>query len=283
MSTKCREPFDGLTQLLASPVCDWKDVKELVTRVRDPAYNVSPAMGLGQRLYRKTWVPPASLDGHPVPQRPAWSVAIELAKAYNSMLVEGGHAVPLTRPDLPMKGLTEGCRVLRPQLLQVEVEIGRYGWAARVPPLGEHVTYPILMQGTAMNRDNGCRAVFTMRMHRFVCFLARGPPPGNDREVCHACSNRACVRPSNLRWDTRTENNRGRTIKRRRRWVPVFVYEDTCPVLSCPVLERGCPRVRRHLPRTIRQHLFRDDVVGPCAGAAALEGLFEPRPCPWPS
>ena len=260
---------------------------------------------------------------HPVPQRPAWSVAIELAKAYNSMLVEGGHAVPLTRPDLPMKGLTEGCRVLRPQLLQVEVEIGRYGWAARVPPLGEHVKYPTLMLGTAMNRDNGRRVVFTMRMHRFVCFLARGPPPGNDREVCHACSNRACVRPSNLRWDTRAENDRGRTIKRRRRWVPVFVYEDTCPVLSCPVLscpvlscpvlscpvlscpvlscpvlscpvlscpvlscpvlERGCPRVRRHLPRTIRQHLFCDDVVGPCAGAAASEGLFEPRPSPWPS
>lgn len=66
------------------------------------------------------------------------------------MLVEGGHTIPLNSPDLPMKGLTEGCRVLMPQLLPAEAELGDFaGWAARVPPLGDHMRYPELMLGTA--------------------------------------------------------------------------------------------------------------------------------------
>ena len=237
-------------------------------------------MGLGQRSYREAWVPPAFLGGHLVPRRPAGFVAIRLAKAYNDMLVEGGHAVPLTHPDLPMKGLTEGCGVLRPQLLPVEVEIGGYGWAAQVPPLEEHVKYPTLMLGTALNRDNSRRALFTMRMHRFVCFLARGPPPERDQEVYHACSNRACVRPLlRARGHTRREQT-GQDIQEK---MLVGVCSRIRRHLPCLALQRGCPRVRRHLPRTIRQHLFRDNVVGPCAGAAALGGLCEPRPPPWPS
>ena len=118
------------------------DVTEFVTGVRDPAYIVSLAKGLGQRLYTEAMLPPALLAGHLIPRRPAWFVATELTKAYNGMLVEGGHTIWLNSPDLPMKGLTEGCRVLRPQLLPDEVDIGDFGWAAQVPPLGEHVQLP---------------------------------------------------------------------------------------------------------------------------------------------
>ncbi len=88
-------------------------------------------------------------------------VALELAKAYNGMLVEGGHTVDLASPDLPMKLLTE-CTVLRPALLPVD-EAQDQSWAAQVPQ-GGTVKYPdVLLGGARMPRrelgrwcDCGC-------------------------------------------------------------------------------------------------------------------------------
>ena len=94
------EPFVGLTDLLASQSCDWRDVLDFVTLVRDLCQNVTARKGLGERLIAKAIFVCA-------PGRAARFVALELAKAYNGMLAEGGHTVDLASPDLPMKLLTE--------------------------------------------------------------------------------------------------------------------------------------------------------------------------------
>jgi len=201
------EPFVGLTELLASQPCDWKDVLDFVGLVRDLGQSMTPRKGLGERLRGKAIALGA-------PGRAARLVALELAKAYNGMLVEGGHTVDLASPELPMKLLTE-CTVLRPTLLPVD-EAQDQSWAAQVPQ-GGTVKYPAVLLGGARNAQSGARTVVLLRMHRFVCWLARGPPAEADHEVCHACSNTACVRPSHLRWGTHQQNMREKTHRRRRR------------------------------------------------------------------
>jgi len=201
------EPFVGLIDLLATESCDWRDVLDFVTLVRDLGQSMIARKGLGERLKGK------ALGGH-APGRAARYVALELARAYNGMLVEGGHTVALASPQLPMKLLTE-CTVLRPTLLPVD-GAEDYSWAAQVPQEGS-VTYPDVLLGDAKDAQTGARTVVRLRMHRFVCWLARGPPAEADHEVCHACSNTACVRPSHLRWGTHKQNMREKTHRRRRR------------------------------------------------------------------
>ena len=201
------EPFVGLTDLLASQSCDWRDVLDFVTLVRDLRQSIIARKGLGERLIAKAIVVGA-------PGRAARLVALELAKAYNGMLVEGGYTANLASPDLPMKLLTE-CTVLRPALLPVD-EAQEQSWAAQVPQ-GGTVKYPDVLLGDAKDAQTGARTVVRLRMHRFVCWLARGPPAEADHEVCHACSNTACVRPSHLRWGTHRQNMREKTHRGRRR------------------------------------------------------------------
>ena len=150
---------------------------------------MTPRKGLGERLRGKAIVVGA-------PGRAARLVALELAKAYNGMLVEGGHTMDLASPNLPMKLLTE-CTALRPALLPVD-EMQDQSWAAQVPQ-GGIVVYPDVLLGGTRHAQTGARTVAQLRMHRFVCWLARGPLAKADHEVCHACSNTACVRPSHLR------------------------------------------------------------------------------------
>ena len=156
----CMEPFVGLAQLLAFRECTWKDIVEYVNLVRDTAHPVRPTKGLGERLRTN-----ANTFGAG-PQRCAWLVAGELARAYNGMLVEGGHDIALSSPDLPMKHLTSpGCTVLRLELLPAEVEMD-LGWSAQVPQRGA-VKYPAVMLGNV--RRGTVKAPVYLRMHRFVC------------------------------------------------------------------------------------------------------------------
>ena len=181
---------------------------EYVNLVRDTAHPVRPTMGLGERLGTK-----ANTFGAG-PQRCAWLVACELARAYNGMLVRGGHSVALDSPDLLMKHRPgTGCTMLQPELLPAEVA-GDLGWSAQVPQRGG-VRYPAVMLGNG--RRGTARRVVYLRMHRFVCWLARGPATAADHEVCHACSNSRCVRPSHLSWGSRIQNVRERAGRKRRR------------------------------------------------------------------
>ena len=202
----CMEPFVGLTQLLADRRCTWKDIADYVTLVRASMHTVRPSSGLGQRLRQ------AALGGNALPSC-AWLVALELTRAYKGMLAEGGHTVPLSSPDLPMKHLT-GCTELQPGLLPPDEEVEGLGWSAQVPR-GDSVKYPAVMLGR-VHRDRGTAPVY-LRMHRFVCWLARGPATAADHEVCHACSNLTCVRPSHLNWGSRSQNVRERPGRKRRR------------------------------------------------------------------
>ena len=106
------EPFVGLTQLLTTQMCRWKDIVEYVTLVHNDVLAIKPSTGLGQRLRM------AAVGGNGV-QPCAWFVACELAKAYNGMLAQGGHNIALDSPGLPMKHLTE-CKELRPDWLPVD-------------------------------------------------------------------------------------------------------------------------------------------------------------------
>ena len=142
----------------------------------------------------------------------AWFVACELAMAYNGMLAKDGHTVALNSPDLPMKHLT-GCTRLRPEWLPPEV-VGGAGWSAQVPQ-GRTVKYLAVMLGHL--RRHGTDTPVYLRMHRFVCWLARGPPTAADHEVCHACSNSTCVRPLHLSWGSRSQNVRERAGSKRRK------------------------------------------------------------------
>ena len=197
------EPFVGLTQLLTSQVCTWKDIVEFVTLVHNDVLAMKPSWGLGERLRM------AAIGGGGV-QRRAWLVACELARAYNGMLAEGGHTLPLDSPDLPMKHTT-GCIELRPDWLPVEV-VGAAGWTARVPR-GATVKYPAVMLGHV--RQDGIDKRVSLRMHRFACWLARGPATAADHEVCHACSHSTCVRLSHLRWGSRSQNMQDRVGRKR--------------------------------------------------------------------
>ena len=199
------EPFAGLTQLLTAEPCAWKDIVKYVTLVRDNTHNVKPTRGLGQRLHVKA-IAPGGL------QRCAWLVACELARAYNGMLAPGGQDIALDSPDLPMKRLTK-CTELRPELLPADVA-GDLGWSATFPQ-GGTARYPTIMVGS-LQRD-GIRTLLIVRMHRFVCWLSCGPARAGNHEARHMCSNLACVRPSHLCWDSRSQIIRGRRVKRRRR------------------------------------------------------------------
>jgi len=201
------EPFVGLTQLLASQSCDWIDVLDFVTLVRDLSQNMTVRKGLGERLRAQ-----ATILG--APGQAARYVPLELARAYNGMSVEGGHMVDLESPGLPMKPLTE-CTVLRPTLLPVD-NAQQLSWAAQVPQ-GGTVRYPDYLLGGARDAQTGAKTVVQLRMHRFVCWLTRGPPAEADHEVCHACSTTACVRPSHLRWGTHQQNIREKTHRKRHR------------------------------------------------------------------
>ena len=180
------EPVVGLTQLndTSQATCTWKDIDEFVALVRDLGDRFVARRGLGAALKGKA-------VGDAQPGRAARFTARLLAEAYNGMLVEGGHTIELASPDLPMKGLT-GCTVLKPELLPAdEAE----EWAAQVPQRGA-VNYPDLLVGDIRQR---ARMMVRLRMHRFVCYLACGPPDEADHGARHACSNKACVRPSHLR------------------------------------------------------------------------------------
>ena len=180
------EPVVGLTQLnRASQVtCISKYIAEFVPLVRDLGNRMLARRCLGATLKGK-----AVGDAHP--GRAARFTARLLVKPYNGMLVEGGHTIDLASPDLPMKALM-GCTVLKPELLPAdEAE----EWAAQVPQRGA-VNYPDLLVGDIRQR---ARMMVRLRMHRFVCYLACGPPDEADHGARHACSNKACVRPSHLR------------------------------------------------------------------------------------
>ena len=199
------EPFVGLTQLLTTQVCTWKDIVEYVTLVHNDVLAMKPSRGLGQRLRM------AAIGGSGV-EHGAWFVACELARAYNGLLAQGGHNIALDSPGLPMKHLIE-CKELRPDYLPVE-SVGGAGWSAHVPS-GGAVKYPAVMLGHV--RQDGIGKRVTLRMHRFVCWLAHGPATAPDHEVCHACNHTACVRPSHLRWGSRSQNVRERVKRKRRR------------------------------------------------------------------
>ena len=69
---------------------------------------------------------------------------------------------------------------------------------------------------------NGHTKIQKIKMWRFVCYLARGPPEElgqgeRELEVCHACSNTWCVRPSPLRWNSHPRNMQEKTPTRKRR------------------------------------------------------------------
>ncbi len=59
------EPFVGLTDLLASQSCDWRDVLDFVVLVRDLGQSMTPRKGLGERLKGKAIVVGAP-EGPPV-------------------------------------------------------------------------------------------------------------------------------------------------------------------------------------------------------------------------
>ena len=165
------EPFVGLQELLAHEECDWADIERYVTLARDPAWKMKASRGVGQRLRML-----GTFDEY-TPAHSAWQIACELARAYNGMLAQGGHTMELTRDDLPMKHLTE-CTVLRPELLP-HVEVGGRGWRAEV----HQGRYPTLMLGNARRTHNTRkRTRVSLRMHRFVCWLARGPPEHHGLE-----------------------------------------------------------------------------------------------------
>ena len=201
------EPFVGLTSLLApnQQECDWRDIERYVTLIRAPTHTTTSHKGLGRRLKER------AASSEDTPEYCAWRVACELARAYNGMIAQGGHTIALSHADLPMKHLT-ACTFLRPEWLPDEVE-GDRGWTAHVP-LGQG--YPTLMLGTARRKPNGPRERVYMRLHRFVCWLARGPPRVLDHEVCHTCSNKSCVRPSHLRWDSHARNMQETAARKRR-------------------------------------------------------------------
>ena len=200
------EPFLGLQALLAHEECDWPDIERYVVLARDPAFEMRASRGLGQRLGKE-----ASYVGF-TPAHSAWLVACEIARAYNGMLAQGAHTMDLALDDLPMKHLTE-CTVLRPDSLP-HVVVGQTGWRAEVL----QGRYPTLMLENASRIHNRrVRTRVTIRMHRFVCWLARGPPEHHDLEVCHSCSNTSCVRPSHLRWDTHKNNMQEKASRKRRR------------------------------------------------------------------
>ena len=46
----------------------------------------------------------------------------------------------------------------------------------------------------------------TLRAHRLVCELVRGPAPTPMHEAAHSCGNPACINHKHLRWATRQEN-----------------------------------------------------------------------------
>ena len=202
------EPFVGLMSLLAPnpKVCDWKDIESYVTLTRAPTHTMTSHEGLGRRLKEK------AANSEDTPEYCAWRVASDLARAYNGMIAQGGHTIELSHADLPMKHLT-ACTFLRPELLPDDVE-GDRGWTAFVPP-GRG--YPTLMLGNAKREPNGPRKRVYVRMHRFVCWLTHGPPTELDHEVCHTCSNKSCVRPSHLRWESHARNMQEWMARKRRR------------------------------------------------------------------
>ena len=73
---------------------------------------------------------------------------------------------------------------MRPTLLPVD-EAQDQSWAAQVPQ-GGAVKYPAVLLGGAKDAKTEAKTVVRLRMHRFVCWLARGPLADADHEVCHA-------------------------------------------------------------------------------------------------
>ena len=43
--------------------------------------------------------------------------------------------------------------------------------------------------------------------HRFICELAKGPPPESRMECAHGCGVKMCCNPKHLRWATHREND----------------------------------------------------------------------------
>ena len=52
-----------------------------------------------------------------------------------------------------------------------------------------------------------------VRVHRYVCELAYGPPSRLRREAAHLCGVKRCVNPAHLRWSSREENIADRFIQ----------------------------------------------------------------------
>ena len=205
------EPHVGLTALLAAQAIHWRDIIEYVEDVQAVGAPLFRRSGLGQRLGEAAAFGAALVA--------AVHVALVLARAYNGMLDRHGHLVDLGRNDLPMKRLTM-CTALDPGLLPTIPAIqGERSWAAQIP----QARYPTLMCGDRLISERPRRTTpLTIRMWRFACYLARGPPPEvaegeTELEVCHACSNTWCVRPSHLRWDSHSRNMQERRPRKRRK------------------------------------------------------------------
>ena len=203
------EPHVGLTALLGPQLIDWKDINRCCDDILTAGGTLRGRRGLGKKVGN------AGSHQHTEPDR-IRGVAMLLASAYNGMLTDGHHLTDLGSDQLAMKNLRE-CKALDLGLLPDDPIQNEHNWAAQVPP----GRYPCLM--LADWRDaNGRRQVLKIKMWRFVCYLARGPPEAVEQgepepEVCHACSNTWCVRPSHLRWDSHRRNMQEKTPKRKRR------------------------------------------------------------------
>jgi hypothetical protein len=59
----------------------------------------------------------------------------------------------------------------------------------------------------------------TAKVHRLVCAIANGQPPGEKHHAAHSCGNGhlGCVNPRHLRWATAKENSRDTFIHGKRR------------------------------------------------------------------
>lgn len=70
---------------------------------------------------------------------------------------------------------------------------------------GSSCDYPTLMLA---NKKKWKRASIYLRLHRFMCFLAWGPPPTRSKRTValHTCGKKRCLAPACLKWGTQKEN-----------------------------------------------------------------------------
>jgi hypothetical protein len=105
-------------------------------------------------------------------------------------------------------------------------------WLARCMPHDQRAPEPGYLRVALCGRRTGSHEPVMEWVHRVVCYIARGPPPGNDwagYEASHICSDPRCCNPMHMRWLTPAENSAcrqwhqqqvelGRTTGWRRLW-----------------------------------------------------------------